>query len=180
MTVEDSPAGGGPAPNPAPGRTPRHGHARCREARRRVASDGVAGPQRPSTRPAGNPAARFEGHAVAELSAQLGRPYAGDATVTHCANDGIALGVLRAMHESNRSVPAEVSVVGFDDMPDSGYLVPPLTTVRQDFTELGRRGVALLLRQMQGADRARLTAAWSSHRNWWCGPAPRRLPDGDR
>jgi DNA-binding LacI/PurR family transcriptional regulator len=82
---------------------------------------------------------------------ERGRLLARDPAVTaiFCANDRIALGVLRALHEAGRSVPGEVSVVGFDDMPDSGYFLPPLTTVRQDFTELGRRSIALLLRQLR-------------------------------
>jgi DNA-binding LacI/PurR family transcriptional regulator len=42
-----------------------------------------------------------------------------------------------------------VSVVGFDDMPDSGYFLPPLTTVRQDFAELGRRSLGVLLDQIK-------------------------------
>ena len=81
---------------------------------------------------------------------EQGRRLARDPAVTaiFCANDRIALGVLRALHEAGRRVPAEVSVVGFDDMPDSGYFLPPLTTVRQDFGELGRRSLALLLDQL--------------------------------
>jgi DNA-binding LacI/PurR family transcriptional regulator len=58
--------------------------------------------------------------------------------------------VLRALHEAGRKVPEEVSVVGFDDMPDSGYFLPPLTTVRQDFPELGRRCMAVLLAELRG------------------------------
>jgi DNA-binding LacI/PurR family transcriptional regulator len=64
------------------------------------------------------------------------------------ANDQMALGVLRAMNEAGREVPGEVSVVGFDDIPESPYFTPPLTTVRQDFDEMGTRGVALLLATM--------------------------------
>jgi DNA-binding LacI/PurR family transcriptional regulator len=75
-------------------------------------------------------------------------------TAVFCANDRIALGVLRALHEAGRKVPEEVSVVGFDDMPDSGYFLPPLTTVRQDFAELGRRSLTLLLEHMAGPDDA--------------------------
>jgi DNA-binding LacI/PurR family transcriptional regulator len=71
-------------------------------------------------------------------------------TAVFCGNDQIALGVLRALHEAGRRVPEEVSVVGFDDMPESGYFLPPLTTVRQDFAELGRRSLAVLLRQITG------------------------------
>ncbi|WP_067494958.1 LacI family DNA-binding transcriptional regulator [Actinoplanes sp. TFC3] len=79
-----------------------------------------------------------------------GRALAADPGVTaiFCANDRIALGVLRALHEAGRRVPEEVSVVGFDDMPDSGFFLPPLTTVSQDFGELGRRSLALLLEHM--------------------------------
>jgi DNA-binding LacI/PurR family transcriptional regulator len=79
-----------------------------------------------------------------------GRRLAADPSVTaiFCANDRIALGVLRALHEAGRRVPEDVSVVGFDDMPDSGYFLPPLTTVRQDFAELGRRSLGLLLEHM--------------------------------
>ena len=85
-----------------------------------------------------------------------GQELAQDPAVTaiFCANDRIALGVLRALHEAGRKVPEEVSVVGFDDMPDSGYFLPPLTTVRQDFAELGRRSLTLLLEHMAGPDDA--------------------------
>ena len=60
--------------------------------------------------------------------------------------------MLRALHEAGRKVPEEVSVVGFDDMPDSGYFLPPLTTIRQDFAELGRLSLALLLEHMASND----------------------------
>ena len=83
---------------------------------------------------------------------EAGRRLARDPSVTavFCANDQLALGVLRAMHESGRTVPEQVSVVGFDDTPDAGYFLPPLTTVRQDFAELGRRSLAVLLEQLGG------------------------------
>ncbi|GAA4475145.1 LacI family DNA-binding transcriptional regulator [Phytohabitans houttuyneae] len=71
-------------------------------------------------------------------------------TAVFCANDQIALGVLRALHEAGRRVPEDVSVVGFDDTPDSGYFLPPLTTVRQDFAELGRHSLAMLLDRLDG------------------------------
>ncbi|MEU8239983.1 LacI family DNA-binding transcriptional regulator [Actinoplanes missouriensis] len=81
---------------------------------------------------------------------EQGRRLAADPAVTaiFCANDRIALGVLRALQEGGRRVPEDVSVAGFDDMPDSGYFLPPLTTVHQDFAELGRRALALLLRHL--------------------------------
>lgn len=72
-----------------------------------------------------------------------------EVTAVFAANDSTALGVLRALHEAGRSVPSEVSVVGFDDVPDAAYLTPPLTTVRQDFAEVGRRALAVLLEQLE-------------------------------
>ena len=71
---------------------------------------------------------------------------AGDPSVTAvlCGNDDLAIGVLRALHEAGRSVPGDVSVIGFDDTPPSAYLTPSLSTVRMDFTGLGRAAFALL------------------------------------
>ncbi len=86
----------------------------------------------------------------------LGRRLAADAAVTaiFAANDQMALGVLRAMHEAGRSVPADVSLVGFDDIPEAPYFRPPLSTVRQDFIEVGSRGLRMLVRKIEGGDSA--------------------------
>ena len=53
------------------------------------------------------------------------------------ANDHMSIGVLSALRERGIRVPEDVSIVGFDDVPEAGYLFPPLTTVRQDFASLG-------------------------------------------
>ncbi len=45
-----------------------------------------------------------------------------------------------------RRVPDDVSVAGFDDIPEAPFMIPPLTTVRQDFAEVGRRSIELLVR----------------------------------
>ena len=71
-----------------------------------------------------------------------------DCTAVFVANDQMALGVLRALHEKGRAVPGDVSVVGFDDLPDAGAFTPPLTTIHQDFAEVGRRCVDAVLRQI--------------------------------
>ncbi len=71
-------------------------------------------------------------------------------TAIFAANDQMALGVLRALHEAGLRVPEDVSVTGFDDMPEAGYFTPPLTTVRQDFPELGQRVMSLVLRVLAG------------------------------
>lgn len=81
---------------------------------------------------------------------RAGMKLAGDPAVTAilCGNDDLALGVLRALHEAGRSVPGDVSVIGFDDTPPSAYLTPSLSTVRMDFTGLGRAAFALLQQQV--------------------------------
>jgi DNA-binding LacI/PurR family transcriptional regulator len=62
----------------------------------------------------------------------------------------MALGLLRALREQGRRVPEDVSVVGFDDLPEAQYFLPSLTTVRQDFGELGRRAMDVLNRVLGG------------------------------
>ncbi len=68
-----------------------------------------------------------------------------DVTAVFAANDHLALGILRALGEHGRRVPEDVSVVGFDDVPESAYFRPPLTTVRQDFAALARTALDVLL-----------------------------------
>ena len=71
-------------------------------------------------------------------------------TAVFAANDAMALGVLKALHQRGRRIPEDISVVGFDDMPEAAYFWPALTTVRQDFTALGTRAVELALRALGG------------------------------
>ncbi|MFJ7244704.1 LacI family DNA-binding transcriptional regulator [Kitasatospora sp. NPDC098652] len=77
-----------------------------------------------------------------------------EVTAVFCANDHMALGLLRALHEAGRAVPDEISVIGFDDIPEAAYFTPPLTTVRQDFGELGRRALELLVAELEGGARS--------------------------
>lgn len=70
---------------------------------------------------------------------------ASGATAVFSANDQMALGLLGGLHEAGVAVPGEVSVVGFDDIPDAAYSWPKLSTVRQDFEELARRAVASIV-----------------------------------
>lgn len=72
------------------------------------------------------------------------------ATAIVCGNDQMALGLIHGLSDLGRRVPAEVSVVGFDDIPESAHSLPPLTTVHQDFAEVGRRAVALLVGRLDG------------------------------
>lgn len=97
-------------------------------------------------------------HVVGDWSAQsgyeLGKTLATDPAVTavFCANDQMALGLVRALFEAGRSVPGDISVVGFDDIPESEFFWPPLTTVAQDFHLIGEKLVDVLFRQIRGDD----------------------------
>lgn len=73
-----------------------------------------------------------------------------EVTAIFAANDQTALGILRALHEHGLAVPRDVSIVGFDDLPESGDFIPPLTTIRQDFDSVGRKALANLVAQMEG------------------------------
>lgn len=66
-------------------------------------------------------------------------------TAVFCSNDQMALGVMHALHDAGVRVPGEVSVIGFDDIPEAAHFLPPLTTMRQDFTRLGQRSLAALI-----------------------------------
>ena len=66
-------------------------------------------------------------------------------TAVFSSNDQMALGLIHALREAGLDVPGDVSVAGFDDIPESAHFWPPLTTVRQDFAALGQRCVATLI-----------------------------------
>ncbi len=86
---------------------------------------------------------------------ELGRRLAADPEVTavFAGNDPMALGLLRALHEEGRELPGELSVVGFDDCPEAAFFTPPLTTIRQDFMEVGRRALTLMLEEIETGSR---------------------------
>ncbi|MEU8818809.1 LacI family DNA-binding transcriptional regulator [Actinoplanes sp. NPDC048796] len=71
-----------------------------------------------------------------------------DCTAVFAANDHVALGVMRALAEQGRRVPEDVSLIGFDDVPEAAYFHPALTTIRQEFADVGRQALRLLLDQL--------------------------------
>ncbi|MGG7508953.1 LacI family DNA-binding transcriptional regulator [Plantibacter sp. YIM 135249] len=72
-----------------------------------------------------------------------------DFTAIFSSNDQMALGLIHAIREAGYDVPRDVSIIGFDDIPEAAHFWPPLTTVRQDFAELGRQCVARLIGQLE-------------------------------
>jgi len=70
-------------------------------------------------------------------------------TAVFCANDNLAVATLLAARDSGVSVPGHLSVVGFDDAPAASLVTPPLTTVRQPLSEIGRRAAELLIDHLE-------------------------------
>ncbi|MGO4592789.1 LacI family DNA-binding transcriptional regulator [Leifsonia sp. 2TAF2] len=88
----------------------------------------------------------------ADAGYRAGLEIAADRSITAvlAINDAMALGVMKALADQGLSVPGDVSVVGFDDRDESAYFRPALTTVRLDFTEVGRRAVDSVLGALRG------------------------------
>jgi LacI family transcriptional regulator len=74
-------------------------------------------------------------------------------TAVFCFNDIAAIGAIRALKDAGLSVPADVSVVGFDDILSAAYYTPSLTTVRQPLLEMGKRGAQVLLDRIADHDK---------------------------
>jgi LacI family transcriptional regulator len=79
-------------------------------------------------------------------------------TAVFCFNDIAAIGAIRALIEAGLRVPADVSVVGFDDIQSAAFCTPSLTTVRQPLNEMGKRGARILLERIAHPDQTELTA----------------------
>ena len=73
-----------------------------------------------------------------------------ETTAVFSGNDQTALGLIHGLVDLGRRVPHDVSVVGFDDVPEARFYLPALTTVRQDFEQVGRVAVESLIRQIEG------------------------------
>ncbi|GAB2475484.1 LacI family DNA-binding transcriptional regulator [Xylanimonas ulmi] len=76
--------------------------------------------------------------------------FSGGHTALVCASDLMALGAMRAARSRGLRVPADVSVVGYDDSPLMAFTDPPLTTVRQPVATLTRVAVSMLLSEIRG------------------------------
>jgi LacI family transcriptional regulator len=81
-----------------------------------------------------------------------------DFTAIFCFNDISAIGAIRALAEAGLRVPADVSVVGFDDIQSAAFHTPSLTTVRQPLNEMGKRGARILLDRIANPENTDLVA----------------------
>lgn len=89
----------------------------------------------------------YEGDWSAQSGYNLAKEILKNKTITSifAGNDSMALGALKVINESGLRVPQDISLVGFDDAPESQFLSPSLTTARQDFQEVGAQALDLLL-----------------------------------
>ena len=90
------------------------------------------------------------GDAGPAINCLLDRPDPPDAVF--CFSDDLALGSLRALHERGVRVPADMYVVGFDDIEESRFAIPSLTTIRPDRAQIANAALDILLQRIAGSD----------------------------
>ncbi|MFJ3798986.1 LacI family DNA-binding transcriptional regulator [Streptomyces sp. NPDC090088] len=92
----------------------------------------------------------IEGGWTCEGGYEAGLRLAEDAAMTavFVANDEMAIGLIRALHENGLRVPDDVSVVAMDDIPAARFLNPALTTIVHDLDAMAAEGVALLVEEI--------------------------------
>lgn len=73
-------------------------------------------------------------------------------TAFFCFSDLMAFGVMKAIAEAGLSIPEDISITGFDGLPIGAYTQPPLTTIKQNFFEMGRQAALLLTDIMEGKE----------------------------
>jgi LacI family transcriptional regulator len=111
-----------------------------------------------------------EGFAQANALLDLANP----PTAIFAGSDWQAAGVYRAISAHGLSIPGDISVIGFDDVPSSQWMNPPLTTIRQPLKEMGRVGASMLLRLIAGEqlEATRIELATSLVLRASCAPPP--------
>ncbi|MBD8217229.1 substrate-binding domain-containing protein [Microbacterium sp. CFBP 13617] len=88
---------------------------------------------------------------TSDLGYAFGRSFdLGETTAVFAANDQTALGVLHGVHGRGIRVPDDISLVGFDDLSDARHFLPPLTTVRQDFSAVGASALRQIIAAIEG------------------------------
>jgi DNA-binding LacI/PurR family transcriptional regulator len=85
-----------------------------------------------------------------EAALELIKNYRGQFTALAVANDQMALGAIQAFEQNDIRVPLDVSVVGFDDLPEAEFFRPPLSTIRHDFASIGALSIRCLVEQLDG------------------------------
>ncbi len=74
-------------------------------------------------------------------------------TAVFCVSDAQAAGALLALHRAGLTVPGDVSVIGYDDLPISRFTIPPLTTIHQPIYRMGERAADIVIDQIEGKNK---------------------------
>jgi LacI family transcriptional regulator len=74
-------------------------------------------------------------------------------TAIFASNDVSAFGVMEAVRDLGQRIPNDISIIGFDDIPQASQVNPPLTTVRQSLEQMGRKAARMLLEYITNPDR---------------------------
>jgi DNA-binding LacI/PurR family transcriptional regulator len=85
-----------------------------------------------------------------EAAHRLVKEYRGEFTALAVANDQMALGAIQAFEENGLRVPQDVSIVGFDNLPEAEFFRPPLSTIKHDFGSIGTLSIRCLMEQLRG------------------------------
>lgn len=99
------------------------------------------------------------GLAAAEGLLALAQP----PTAIFCSNDEMAIGAIRMLHSRGVSVPGQISVMGFDDIPLARYMQPPLSTILQPKLEMGREAMKILCDLLEGRAPVKLAHTMPFH-----------------
>lgn len=94
----------------------------------------------------------IDGNWSAQSGFDAGSQLGHSTTAVFCGNDQMALGLIHALGLRGIDVPGDVSVIGFDDIPEAAHMMPPLTTVRQDFRQVGALAVDVLVAALSGEE----------------------------
>jgi DNA-binding LacI/PurR family transcriptional regulator len=86
-----------------------------------------------------------------DATLKLIKEYRGEFTALAVANDQMALGAIRAFEERGLRVPEDISVVGFDNLPEAEFFRPPLSTIKHDFVSIGTLSIRCLMDQLRGS-----------------------------
>lgn len=82
-----------------------------------------------------------------------------DVQAVFACNDQMALGLMKAARKLGKRIPEDLAVVGFDDIPESAFYYPPLTTIRQDLYELGHVAVQTFVQIRDAEQRGESTTS---------------------
>ena len=108
------------------------------------------------------------GYSAMKIILASGQPF----TALFAESDRMAIGALSALHEAGRRVPEDISVVGYDDIPEAEFANPPLTTLRQPMEAVGAAAARLLIKMVEDPEAAAEQILFETELVWRASVAP--------